>query len=141
MEECYICYNRVKLDDNLWVKLICNHKMCKKCFKKLEDINTINNIYKCPFCRQNYRSTRKSNNLNTPQVRPNINLEINLEISINFEINIPNSRLNNRRIRRRRRNLSMDEIKERRDYIKKKCKKKWTSKDKRLKKLKWYEID
>lgn len=128
MEECYICYNNVKLDDNKWKILQCNHKMCKKCFDYLD-----NNIKKntCPFCRQPYKKTDITNN--------QLQLRINIEVEVEFEFEF-NSRLERNRQRRRRRNLTSEEIKSRRKDIKKRCHKKWRNKDARLRKLKWYNF-
>lgn len=125
MEECLICYQNKNLDDNQWKKLPCNHKLCLYCFDKI--IN--NNIFKCPFCRQvfNFGTNNKSK-------KEELYFEINLEITYNIN-------LNRNRIRRRRRNLTLREIKERRDNIKIRCKKKWECKDKRLRKLKWYDFN
>ena len=134
MEDCYICYNSINLENKNWVNLECNHKMCNKCYLILTKNKE---FFSCPFCRQVYKNNdykpfTKTNN-------PQLQLEIELEIEI--EIPIANSRLNRNRFRRRRRNLSFEEIKERRENIKKRCKKKWINKNNRLNKLKWYEIN
>ena len=121
MEECLICYQDKNLDDTQWKKLPCNHKLCLYCFDKIIS----NKIFKCPFCREIFNFNKK---------KENIYLEINIEIPYNIN-------LNRHRIRRRRRELTLQEIKERRENIKLRCKKKWEYKDKRLRKIKWYDFN
>ena len=136
MEDCYICYSSLSTDAKHWEKLPCSHKMCKKCFLKLDNFNKEKNIFKCPYCRQDYKKIC----INVETYNPQVQLQINFEIEIPNLI-IPNTRLHINRTRRRRRNLSLEEIKERRENIKKKCKKKWDLKNLRLKKIKWYDIE
>jgi hypothetical protein len=52
-EECPICYESMNElnDDNNVVKILCNHKFCKKCIS--EWLNT--NDY-CPMCKKNMRN-------------------------------------------------------------------------------------
>ena len=52
IEECPICYESMNElnDDNNVVKILCNHKFCKKCIS--EWLNT--NDY-CPMCKKNMR--------------------------------------------------------------------------------------
>ena len=60
---------------------------------------------------------------------------------INDYRDIRGSRINRNRFRKRRRNLSMKEIKERRRIIKKKCKRKWNKKNSRALKTNWWNIE
>ena len=138
MEECHICLtNPTK---NKWKELCCSHKMCFSCFLKLQKQN-------CPFCRKYFTYTQEeiklrqqlNNKYKHPSELNNINNLLNSfnQLNINeITYNIPNSRINRNRFRKRRKTLSIDEIKERRRIIKNKCKRKWTNKEYRLKK--WY---
>jgi len=138
MEDCYICYNGYDANNkNVWEILPCNHKLCKKCF----NILTKNKRrYNCPFCRHEIIKDFDKTNKN-PQVQlNNIELSIDIEISVEITLDIPFSRLERNRIRKRRRNLTFEEIKERRENIKKRCKKKWNNREARLSKTNWYEL-
>ena len=57
-----------------------------------------------------------------------------------FNEHIPYSRISRNKSRKRRRDLSEEEVKERREIIKKKCKRKWELKNGRVNKIKWYDI-
>lgn len=143
MEECHICL-ALPTDDK-WKELFCSHKMCFSCFLKLQNQT-------CPFCRKEFKytqeeiKTRHALNISYKPYTPpsqltNINDIFNSFNQLNIDdndYNIPYSRINRNRFRKRRRNLSEEEIKERRRIIKEKCRKKWTYKENRLKK--WYEI-
>lgn len=130
MEDCTICY----LKTNNWKVLPCSHKLCKKCYMKLRHSS-------CPYCRREFTYTKeeqnKRNNINN-QHPPQ---QYNIENYINDYRDIRGSRINRNRFRRRRRNLSMKEIKERRRIIKKKCKRKWNKKNSRALKTNWWNIE
>lgn len=148
MEECYICYSKIQSSE--FKTLSCNHKMCNSCYLHL------NNNF-CPYCRQPFTYSKDDtikrqrlnltyiNNNTSPQLfneRPTFinnynDFEINNQIR---ESHISNSRLIRNKNRKRRRNLSFEEIQQRRINIRRKCKKKWQMKEGRLNKLKWYEI-
>lgn len=139
MEECHICL--AVPSENKWKELSCCHKMCFSCFIRLAKQT-------CPYCRKEFKYTKEEllcrQQLNITYKPPtqlsNIHTIVNSfnELNIDEDYNIPNSRLNRNRYRKRRRNLTEEEIKERRRIIKEKCKRKWTNKENRLKK--WYEI-
>ncbi len=156
MEDCIICYTTVDTEINSWKVLPCKHKLCRSCFIKLDKT-------RCPMCRKNFNYTKEEikqrinrginySNWQPPQqltipieFTADNNIIFNLERLRNLDnhsiiINPPFSRLERNRRRKRRRNLSMDEIKERRRNIKKRCKRKWMMKNGRLNKMKWYEI-
>ena len=153
MEECFICYNKT-VDCDLKV-LSCQHKLCYSCYLRLS-----NNF--CPYCRQLFNYTKDEitkrqelnisyiNNNNTSPQLFNENLSSinsfnrfnnNSNNNVNSNDYIPFSRLNRNKHRKRRRELTFIEIQQRRTNIRKKCNKKWSMKDGRLDKLKWYEID
>ena len=126
MEDCTICY----IKTNNWKVLPCCHKLCKKCYMKLRQNS-------CPYCRRQFNYTKDEQ-----EKRQNINNQhppSQYRSTINYEIT--NSRINRNRVRRRRRNLSMKEIKERRRLIKKKCKRKWNKKYSRALKTNWWNIE
>ncbi len=151
MEDCLICFSKPKS----WKSLPCKHKLCLDCFLRLDK-------YNCPFCRKNFDYTNKEikkridlnidyNNWQPPHqlIIPNgFNNYNSINIINNRRINIENiienqrfSRLNRNRIRRRRRKLSMKEIMDRRQNIRKKCKRKWNRKNGRLRKIDWWNIE
>ena len=156
MEDCIICYTTVDTKSSSWKVLPCKHKLCRSCFLKLDKTQ-------CPMCRKtfNYNKAelkeRQNMGINYSNWQPPQQLIIPVEFTADNNItydfttldiidtqhivhNPPFSRLERNRKRKRRRDLSLDEIKERRNNIRKKCKKKWEMKNKRLNKLKWYEI-
>ena len=147
MEDCSICFTGTKS----WKNLPCQHKLCNSCFLKLDHT-------KCPFCRKDFSynkdelKQRKKLNINYSNWRPPSQLVIPEEFTrrnrsnlpvirynendfSQYERQIPFSRIERNRIRRRRRNLSPKEYLERRKRIKKKCKMKWTKKNKRAQKI------
>ena len=66
-EECPICYETMNNlnDDNNVVKILCNHKFCKKCIS--EWLNT--NDY-CPMCKENMRElTTKEDDMDIDSFR------------------------------------------------------------------------
>ena len=155
MEDCTICFTLptvVKVMD-------CQHQVCHDCFIRLDKPQ-------CPFCRIEFAYTqceleeRIKLNLDYNKCQPpniinnsNTNTRITLPRMRNTipNPNRPNSnrpnnitdmpfaRLERQRKRKRRRNLTMDEVMERRRLIRKRCKLKWTKKTKRLKKTKWWK--
>jgi hypothetical protein len=143
MEECNICLS-IPVNNN-WKELNCSHKMCFSCFLKLQKQT-------CPFCRSSFKYTqseiklRKDLNINYISYNPPSQLNNMNELLDSFNqlntnddnYNIPFSRINRNRIRKRRKNLSEDELNKRRKNIKERCKRKWTNKENRLKK--WYNI-
>lgn len=143
MEDCYICYK--KTHESEFKVLSCQHKLCKSCYLHLST-----NF--CPFCRQTFTYSRVDiynrqelnlnyiNNNNTSPQLFDINTLSN-DYNFNFEFNIPNARIRRNKNRKRRKNLTMEEIQEKRRLVRKKCKKKWNTKEGRLSKLKWYELD
>ena len=133
MEDCYICYNSFEDKKHNWEVLPCNHKLCKKCF---DIISKNKRNYKCPFCRHEIINENTNKN---PQVQLN-DVRIDLEITVEITLDIPFSRLERNRTRKRRRNLTFEEIKERRENIRKRCKKKWNNREARLNKTNWYEL-
>jgi hypothetical protein len=157
MEDCLICYSNQKK----WKILPCQHKLCFTCYLHLD-------TSRCPFCRKDFSYNQKEleykNKLNidysnwqpprqliipdsfrqiiirsTERNNQENDRRINID-DIDYNQNPSFSRLNQNRIRRRRRNLSMKEIQERRKNIKKRCKKKWNKKNKRYRKINWWKI-
>ena len=147
MEDCLICFTGTKS----WKNLPCQHKLCNSCFLRLDH-------NKCPFCRKafdyNKDELKKRNKLNInysnwhppsqlviPEEFTRRNRPTNLPILqydendyTHYNTQRPFSRLERNRIRRRRRNLSPKEYLERRKRIKKRCKMKWTKKNRRAQK-------
>lgn len=136
MEECNICLTCPS--NSKWKVLSCNHKMCFSCFLKLQK-NT------CPYCRLPFNYTKKEQSLkyNISYTPPQLNNITNIvnsfnQLNIDNNYNIPYSRINRNRYRKKRKNLTEEEIKEKRINIKERCKRKWINKENRLKK--WYDI-
>jgi hypothetical protein len=122
MEDCYICYNKCA---NIH-RLMCNHSLCYDCYMKLTQST-------CPFCRQVFAYTQ-----NEMHLRCNISdtqVQYTTVFSSHYDIPEPFSRVRRNCIRKRRRNLTMDEVLDRRQYIRKRCVKKWTRKNGRLEKI------
>ena len=133
--ECYICYEHNS--DKIFKTLVCNHSLCNDCYKKLIQS-------KCPFCRHPIEIPNPSV-YTAPDIPFSIE-DINSSQNINFQ-NIaddyqqPFSRVRRNMNRRRRRNLSFDEVLERRKRIKKRCKRKWMRKNGRLRKISGGDFD
>ena len=106
---CYICYENKK---NIKT-LECNHKICYGCY---------NNLIKCccPFCRREFKKELPKK-ITSP-----------IRILINYE---PFSRVRRNMKRRRRKNLTFDEVLMRRKRIKKRCRRKWMKKNRRKNKM------
>lgn len=153
MEECYICFTTIE-DLSEFSILSCSHKLCKNCYLRLDKQN-------CPLCRKQFTYTKdeiyerkqlgiidKYNKYNSPSAqRSRINdLSLFTETEI---INRPNSNNRNHNDnnqyfsglifrqsnRKRRRNLSDEEIKEKRSIIRERCRNKWMKKNARLAKM------
>lgn len=126
--ECYICYEHKS--DKIFKTLVCNHSLCNDCYKKL-----IQN--KCPFCRHPIE-------IPNPSVYTAPDIPFSIEDINSFpnisEHPVPYSRVRRNMNRRRRRNLSFDEVLERRKRIKKRCKRKWMRKNGRLNKINFYDL-
>ena len=152
MEDCNICYSQIKPTEEK--VLSCQHKLCKSCYLRLAN-------EKCPYCRKQFRYTPediklrqamniKYNNYTPPSqlfdesilLNSFNQLQIQSRQNNRSEINeqIPYSRVLRNKNRKRRRDLSEEEIKERREVIRKKCKRKWQLKEGRLNKVKWFDI-
>jgi hypothetical protein len=150
MEDCRICFSVVSIFK--WKKLSCNHNLCYSCYLKL-------NQPACPYCRTEFTYTQedlanreKRKIRYTPYTPPAQLTDINsLDHGfINLEnINTNNTndyhgneiiRNNRKMFRRRRRNLSQEEIAERRKNIRARCKRKWQYRENRLNKIKWYDL-
>jgi hypothetical protein len=152
MEDCNICYSKIKEEEK---KLLsCKHSLCKSCYLRLA-------TQKCPYCREPFLYTQdeirtrqelniKYNN-NTPPSQlfdesillnnfNQLTLNNRQNNNVNYIDQVPFSRLTRNKNRKRRRNLSEDEVRERREIIRKKCKRKWKLKEGRLNKIKWYDI-
>ena len=143
MEDCYICYCKI---DKIH-RLPCNHTLCYNCYIKLIQPH-------CPFCRQPF--TYSADDIKNKPVSPtasyinnSINVMLdNLHISNNNPLydNIDNhdnhnadnfgpfSRVRRNCNRKRRRDLTFEEVLERRQMIRKRCKDKWMKKEGRLNK-------
>ena len=163
MEDCFICRDY----SERWKVLPCQHKLCYACFIRLdknscpfcraefkytqielkdrikEGINykhlqsSSQLITPDEFNeRQTHNSSRYINNNETNNLSNRIRRRNNNII----EHNIPFSRINRNRIRNRRKNLSKDEILERRNITKKRIKRKWMKKDARYRKMNWWDI-
>jgi len=146
MEDCNICYTQIQKTNE--VTLSCQHKLCNSCYLRLAN-------QLCPYCRTPFKYSAedikkrqamniKYNNYTPPaqlfdeSILNSFNqLEINTE---NNTHNPPFSRLLRNKNRKRRRDLSEEEIKERRNIIRKKCKRKWMIKEGRLNKINWFDI-
>ena len=156
MEDCGICYTSFSVSSKKKT-LSCNHELCHSCYLRLQ-------TQKCPYCRKEFKydkediiKRQKIHNSIPPTQQSNIfyfndfyqNNEFDiiddrfnqLEITNRPSNNIPFSRLQRKRFRKRRRTLTEEEIKERRDIIRKKCQKKWSHKESRLNKVKWFELE
>lgn len=122
MEDCYICYcKKSKMH-----QLLCNHTLCYSCYIKLVQPH-------CPFCRQPFiYSDDDLHNKIVPPIAPYIDRLI--PNFIHVFINAPFSRVRKNCYRKRRRNLTFEEILERRKNIKNRCKNKWIKKNGRLNK-------
>tara|TARA_E500000178_G_C17027661_1_gene758870 strand:- start:3371 stop:3856 length:486 start_codon:yes stop_codon:yes gene_type:complete len=154
MESCSICFLEFtdKPHQNLNGRcryqkfLSCGHSLCFSCYLKLHQT-------KCPFCRTDFaysfedlyiknKKNTKTNKVHTLAYQSNIQdvQQQNLWqppatsqiTSLLNESTEPFSRLKKNASRKRRRNLSFDEIMKRRQQIRKKCQQKWSHKEGRL---------
>lgn len=156
MECCSICFLEftekpsINLNNRCRFQkfLSCGHNLCFSCYLKLQQT-------KCPFCRTDFTysfedlfiKNKKNNKVHSLNIQGNNqNTQIidlwqpptATEYSQNYEtsINEPFSRLKKNTFRKRRRNLSVDELLLRRQNIKKRCQRKWSHKNGRLAKEK-----
>lgn len=163
MEECYICFSSLESSD--FKSLPCSHKICFSCYLRLEkpkcplcrkdfkynleDKNKrrelgIQNKYNSPSAQQTYIERTRINDLSNVNQSDNIFYSDRSRRRINREnnVNIENVGIVGRqRYRKRRKNLSEEEIKEKRKIIREKCKRKWMIKENRLNKINWYDIN
>jgi len=156
MESCSICcfpYSELQDSNNTRIirELCCTHILCESCYLRLVKPQ-------CPFCRLQFQYSiedlkkRKLLNLEyfkwqppsqiTNYIPSDITRRIPTHINISpliYEenINIPNqpfSRVRKNMNRRRRQDLTFEEVLERRQIIRDRCKKKWVHKEGRLNK-------
>ena len=163
MEECYICFSCLESSD--FKSLPCSHKICFSCYLRLEktkcplcrkdfkynleDKNKrrelgIQNKYNSPSAQQNYIERTRINDLNNVNQREDNFYSERSRRRMNRENNIyiENTGIVGRqRYRKRRRNLSEEEVKDKRKIIRDKCKRKWMIKENRLNKVNWYDIN
>ena len=163
MEECYICFSN--LESNDFKSLPCSHKICFSCYLRLEktkcplcrkDFNYnledknkrrelgIQNKYNSPSAQQNYIERTRINDLTNIDQTTNIFYPNRIRRRVNVDNNFQFENIGvvgRQRYRKRRKNLSEEEIKERRRIIREKCKRKWTKKENRLNKVNWYDIN
>lgn len=129
MEECIICMT----EKSFFKVLTCQHKFCVSCFKKFKKDE-------CPYCRQAMSieeiNERKNKIKMTPPhiYQPSQSIILEDPIEYNNQIIIPFARYYRNMNRRRRKNLSFEEVKERRQRIKKRMRLKWERKNGRLRK-------
>ena len=133
MEDCHICLLSVPI--HTIQKLECSHSLCHYCYIHLDKST-------CPFCRApfKYNNTDKKERkelgieikymINTPSPQLDIIEEIFIEIDYDYS-----GVIRRQSRRRRRRNLSPEEIIEKRKIIRKRCRNKWNRKNGRLEKL------
>ena len=156
MESCSICCfpysNDESKDSNSRIKkeLCCNHCLCESCYLRLDKPQ-------CPFCRSEFtysiEEVKKRKLLNLEYYKWQPPSQINNYIPQNItsiprilitddEIHVPVepfSRVRKNMHRRRRRHLSFEEVLERRQLIRKRCKRKWEHKEQRLNKEGHYD--
>lgn len=139
--ECNICYS-----SGCDKKLECSHNLCYECYLRL-DKNT------CPFCRQSFKWTQQDlddkikKGIHYKPENPfqfvNLNDDTSEVIIVTLELVAieyePYSRVRRSQKRRRRRDLSFDEVLERRENIKKRIKRSKQHKEGRNRKINWWE--
>lgn len=129
MEDCNICFQSRK---KFLTASVCGHKICLECFKSL-----VKNI--CPFCRQSYTLSelvlKKKQRINSNYNPPQNNYRISLLQNTEAYNQIPYIRVRRNMIRRRRRNLTFNEVIERRKIIKQRMRRKWCRKNGRDRKF------
>lgn len=122
MEDCNICYQ----SKEKFINPSCGHKLCQTCFDSLKK-----NL--CPYCRKEYNSDEISQkNYIYPPSYEIDNLYFRTQI---LHTNIPYARYYRNMERRRRRNLTFEQVKKRRQIIKSKMRRKWMRKNGRLFKI------
>jgi len=139
---CTICYAS-ECDK----ELECSHSLCYDCYLRLNKSN-------CPFCRSPFKWTQQDLvekekkgiqyepenpfefvNLNDDDPSEIIIVTLEL-IAVEYE---PYSRVKRNQHRKRRRDLSFDEVLERRENIRKRIKRSKEHKEGRMRKVKWWE--
>jgi hypothetical protein len=158
MEECYICFSSIESNSTQWKTLSCSHKLCYNCYVRLDKCI-------CPLCRKTFKYSKediirrrelnidnKYSNKNSPSpvdtrlddisayTRNNVrnrNNQNNIDIDFDYNIGI----VGRQRYRKRRKNLTEEEVKERRELIRKRCRAKFLKKENRLSKINWYDIN
>jgi len=124
MKECIICYK--SFNSNFFKILKCNHELCKNCYLKLEQPH-------CPYCRHPFTYLKEERNSFADYFEDHHYIDIVLLSEYINSIPI------RKRHRRRRRDLSYEEILAARQIIRKKCRRKWKTKEGRLNKMRWFE--
>ena len=123
--ECYICLE----DKSCFEVLPCNHSLCSSCYHKLRKSQ-------CPFCRESFikkQKKPKKHNSNLPRFYiPEAIASVSQNILPEAIIdNSPFSRALKNRRRKRRRNLSLEEVLFKRQLIRKRSRMKWNKKNRR----------
>mgnify|MGYP006183029145 CR=1 FL=1 len=121
--ECYICLE----DRDSFEVLPCHHRLCTACYYKLCKTQ-------CPFCRNSFikkynKPKKVEHNATSIYIPDSINESI-----INQQVigtNAPYSRAFRNMRRKRRRNLSFEEVLLRRQMTKKRSRMKWMKKNRR----------
>ncbi len=146
MEGCSICFSKFseKIDHNKSKKtLLCCHSLCFSCYIRLDKTQ-------CPFCRTNFNYTdkelitRNKLDINYSNWQPPSQITNYIPINIIhsqdndngdfLDRDIPFSRVRRNMRRKRRKDLTFQQVLERRNKIKKRCKMKWNKKNGRFKK-------
>ena len=159
MECCSICcfkYSEPNSSDNKFPKkLCCSHCLCMSCYLKLDktycpfcrstfkytkeeldirkSMNLDYNKWQPPSQITNYIPIPRVRNRNRQALLPNSIVYENTQAhSINnFNINEPYSRLRKNMKRKRRKNLTFEEVLARRKNIRKRCQRSWNKKNRR----------
>ena len=139
MEDCNICFQ----PRENFITASCNHSLCITCFNRLKKTS-------CPFCRQEYTQEEleqrtningnTQNNYIPPQYINNSNISVNISRILVLDdeypnIQIPFASYYRNMTRKRRKNLTWEEVVLRRKNIKKRMKMKWQRKNGRLNKI------
>ena len=149
MESCSICcfpYSDIESNNSNSKnkkELCCNHCLCESCYLRLDRPQ-------CPFCRSQFEYSkedikkRKELNLEYYKWQPPSQITNYIPQSNNiiprilvsdeeFRVPVePFSRVRKNMNRRRRRDLTFEEVLERRQMIRKRCQRKWEHKEQRL---------
>lgn len=138
MESCDICFCEYSVDSKR--DLTCGHSLCNNCYLRLAKNS-------CPFCRSVFEYTledkeeiKKLNisysNWQPPSeisdYIPNEIISISNDSNEIYITHIPYSRVRRSMKRRRRRNLTFDEVLQKRKQIKQRCKRKFSKRNGRM---------